>query len=477
MRRLDDESEAPGGASPHGRPAPPQDAASAVLYLQRAVGNQAVGRMLSRDHKVTDPDTLARQDVAKRFSGLTRLRVDDAFGQVESMRDGELARMVTLQPVPNTQRELAVSTILMLEQARREKRWRDIVELLYGPLEQFALAFLRRLTVANLQAIAGTGVNDARLEPDEKAQVRRWIPHALAMKVAGESEGRGLRDMRYLHAKELEAVEDAAAALDKAGAKAVRERIRTIRDSISIEDVKTLINEQLEMWGRAVCTGVLTAKLDQSEEKTEKWFLIALGGNLVWAITGFIPQTRGIWLGIKIVGQIGGAIAGSNTAQEVLAKAPRDDPSTEFRLGLTDMLTVRYRAMMEDVTLIHAVADELWEKGLADRNADQESIERRNVAWHLMFGDTPKDPIAIQRDTAGTIESIWKQFWPFYSARGVDELNLREQIYRAFVASGVADKLGYRVEDPRRRTWAFPERTVVTEDTGRAGGYNVQFPR
>lgn len=477
MRRLDPEREAPGGAGPHRCPAPRQDAASAVLQLQRAVGNRGVGHMLSRDTKVTDPDTRERQGVAKRFKALTGLRVDEAFDQVEAMRDGELARMVALQPVPNTEREVAVTTIFMLEQGRREKRWREIVEMLYGPLEQFALAFLRRLTVADLRAIAGTGVDGAHLKPDEKAQVRRWIPHALAMKVAGESEGRGLRDLRYLDAKEFEAVEDAAASLDKAGAKAVRERVRTIRDSISIENVKTIINELLEMWGRAVCTGVLTAKLDQSEEKTEKWFLIALGGNLVWAVTGFIPQTRALWLGIKIVGQIGGAVAGSNTAQEVAAKAPPDDPSTEFRLRLTDMLSVRYRAMMEDVTLIHAVADQLWEKGLADRNADQESIERRKVAWRLMFGDTPKDPIAIQRDTAGTIESIWKQFWPFYSARGEDELNLREQIYRAFVASGVADKLGYRVEDWRRRTWAFPEGTVVTEDTGRAGGYDVQFPR
>jgi hypothetical protein len=304
----------------------------------------------------------------------------------------------------------------------------------------------------------------------DRARIRRLVPKALAMRVAAQDEAAGLRELRYLEAVELEAVEEAGAGLSRDQAKAVQTRVRRLRDSIDVEQVKGIIDAHVNMWNTGVSLGVLTASLEKpAAEATKKWFLIALGGNLVWAVTGFIPAVRGVWLGVKIVGQIGGAVVGSNTAQVALEKAAAvKDGTKDFRLATTDILGAKAKEFKKDTSLIERVTDELWKRNQVDRNSPTQAVARRATAWEMIFGGEERSQNDIQRETAADVEAIWKWFselWrrnaDIYERMSEEEAKGTSKylLDQALEISGVAKKVGYKVPEP---PFQLPEFSLPT---------------
>jgi hypothetical protein len=393
--------------------------------------------------------------ISRGVGVLAGLAPDAAFARIEKLSQRDLEQILAA-PIATNEKRTRVSVMLLLERARREEDHETLAKILAAADDDIALAFLARRTPTFLRAIARLGAGK-HLSGKDKARILSLIPKALALRVAGQDEKGGLRDLRYLEAAELEAVEDAAGGLSRDQAKAVRARVRRLRDSLQVEQVKGIIDTQVNEWTTGVALGVVTAPLDKGDQETKKWFLIALAGNLVWAGTGFLPQTRLLWLGLKIAGQVGGAVVGSNTAQVVLDKANAvKDASTEFRLRVTDILTAKSKELKKDEKLIERVTDELWQRAETDPNSPAQAIARRTTAWHVIFGGDERTQGDIQRQTVADVEAIWKWFYELwrrnadiYERQTPDERKKTAEylLDQALVFSGVAAKVGYKAVD------------------------------
>jgi hypothetical protein len=290
--------------------------------------------------------------------------------------------------------------------------------------------------------------------------------HLHANIVGSEPADAAYAELPYLNAEDLGRIEDAGETLDKDRVHAVRDRIRRVRDSISVSDVGDIIANQLKYWSDAVCTGVLAVTLEQEDKSTSVDFWTALLGNIFWAAAGFIPEVKGAWMAVKVVGSYAGAVIGSGTAAEVkrhLSTSPAD-PTTNFRLGITDALTEKYRKLSDDRTLLHMAVDKLWSENLVDRNSDVQRNRRVDTVWQMIFGSLARDESVIRHETADDVAAIWKSFRTIYEDKQ-DWVTPTMALYWAVIESGKSVKLGVTsVANTKANTvtWSFPGGGKVT---------------
>jgi hypothetical protein len=63
--------------------------------------------------------------------------------------------------------------------------------------------------------------------------------------------------------------------------------------SVQAEDAKTIVDQHLDTWYQNARWGIEKASLSGDDEAM-KWFLVALGGNLLWAATAFLNPAAAV---------------------------------------------------------------------------------------------------------------------------------------------------------------------------------------
>lgn len=215
---------------------------------------------------------------------------------------------------------------------------------------------------------------------------------------------------------------------------------------VQAEDAKIIVDSHLDTWYQNVRWGIEKASLDGPDEAMT-WFLIALGGNLVWAATAFVNPAAAI--AIRAM-SVGGAAIGSGTAQQLFSEKK---PIDEFKQLVINGFSDRYRGMQRDVGLTTLTKTEFERRGLMNRDDANQAQQRREVAWQVMYKDTVpfKDPAAIEQQTKRNVEALWGAFLPIYSSYftvitpNYIRADLARYIigafYRALVVTGIADQL------------------------------------
>ncbi|MGI9100532.1 MAG: hypothetical protein ACR2H2_18935 [Solirubrobacteraceae bacterium] len=215
---------------------------------------------------------------------------------------------------------------------------------------------------------------------------------------------------------------------------------------VQAEDAKVVVDSHLDTWYQNTRWGIEKANLAGSDDAMT-WFLIALGGNLVWAATAFVNPTAAI--AIRAM-SVAGATIGSGTAQQLFAE---EKPIEEFKQIVIKNFSDRYKGMQRDVALTMLVKAEFEQRGLMNRDDATQAQQRREAAWQVMFKDTVpfRDPSAIEQQAKKNVEAIWAAFLPTYNSYYtiVTPSYIRADLpkyilgafYRALVVTGIADQL------------------------------------
>jgi hypothetical protein len=216
--------------------------------------------------------------------------------------------------------------------------------------------------------------------------------------------------------------------------------------SVQAEDAKTIVDQHLDTWYQNARWGIEKASLSGDDEAM-KWFLVALGGNLLWAATAFLNPAAAV--AIRVM-SVAGATIGSGTMSQLAAE---DKPIDQFKQMVVQRLSDRYKDMQGDVGLTTGVLGAFEKAGIMDRANATQAQERRKVAWAYMFKDTVpfKDPAAIEKQTKANVEAIWAHFLPTYKTfflvitpeyiRKDRPRHILGAYYRALVTSGVAKQM------------------------------------
>jgi hypothetical protein len=490
---------------------------AAILRLHRSVGNRAVTRLLLRDPQ--DDFTTAARIVAALGGGpATTIRAElersasadhstgkDYLIAAEYVRDlvkhpwaeqKDLLRMLddydlgVLERISDVAYRLRTGpharlySWTRLERARRSGDWDALIEDLARRDDEAAVAFLRTLTADQLDEIdfrMDSHAPPTGLSIERVTHLRGLFSRALALRIRDEPEESALRDLRYLSSKDFEAVEDEGAKLGGHGANVVRQRIRTVRDSVSVDDIQRRVDQHLLFVSLAITEGVAVADLEKSSPRDTTGFWVGLIGNLAWAVAGIVKTATPAGRFSAVITQIGGAIAGSGTYGEIeqrMAHASHD-PAPEFRLRAAEALASPFLGMRGNQTLLRSVTDELWNRHQVDRNVLSQPEARDDIVWRIMFPGLERDQTKIARITREMIESLWSAYWPAISGKLADEMEGRDKFPYAIVRSGVADQLGYGKASHKggaNDRWELPDGTVVTPSTWATSGYEFHHP-
>jgi hypothetical protein len=216
--------------------------------------------------------------------------------------------------------------------------------------------------------------------------------------------------------------------------------------TVQAEDAKTIIDAHLGEWYQNARWGIEKASLSGPDEAM-KWFLVALGGNLLWAATAFLNPAAAV--AIRVM-SVAGATIGSGTLAQMAAE---DKPIDHFKQVVVKRLSDRYGEMKGDVGLTTGVLAAFERAGLMDRSSAEQAQKRREVAWQYMFKDTVpmSRPAAIEDQTKANVEAIWAHFLPTYKTyflvitpeyiRKDRPRYILGAYYRALVTSGVVKQM------------------------------------
>ncbi len=218
------------------------------------------------------------------------------------------------------------------------------------------------------------------------------------------------------------------------------------KSQVAAEDVAGIIAEQMQMWYTSSRFGLQNASLGGDDEAA-KWFLVALGGNLVWAATAFVAPEAVV--AIRIM-SVGGATVGSGTIEKL---AKEDLPVDDFRTKAIESLSQAYKKLIESRPQLTSALQAIYVASkLTARNNAQQAEQRRKVAWQYLFRDTIgyMSPAALESNAKSDIEAIWKNFLPCYRSLHliITPNYITKEIgkytlacyYQAIVGSGVADR-------------------------------------
>lgn len=216
--------------------------------------------------------------------------------------------------------------------------------------------------------------------------------------------------------------------------------------TIASEDVAGIIAEQMQMWYTASRFGIQNAEI-KGDDDAEKFFFLALAGNLVWAASTFVAPEAVI--AIRLM-SVAGATVGSGTIEKLAAE---DVPVKDFRSKVTSSLGRAYRSLLDNRPALTTALQEIYvHNGLTNRNDAVQAEKRRKLAWGYLFrsGIGYANPTDLENQVKADVEAIWKFFLLYYRSLHtiITPTFIRKDMgryilvsyYRALVASGVADR-------------------------------------
>jgi hypothetical protein len=235
-----------------------------------------------------------------------------------------------------------------------------------------------------------------------------------------------------------------------------RAELTSAKTDLTKEDIANIVNIHLIDYREQVKTGIDNWSPPEESNSTA-WFLVALGGNLVWAATCLVnPMASAVIIAMSF----GGAAVGSGTLEKLFAgeKVPKD--------VLKPLLTTQVSAYVDRLknNLTNLVDRSfayfrLRHKMLSTAgwlDAGKKLQERREVVWNSIFDGKVApwgDSTAIITNTTKEVEAIWKQFKSLYEFRIMNIYGtalryegekLREEVlkiyYESLVKSGVAER-------------------------------------
>jgi len=260
---------------------------------------------------------------------------------------------------------------------------------------------------------------------------------------------------------------------------------------ITAEDVAGILSEHINAWWEASREGIRSASLTGLDDAA-RWFLVALGGNLVWASAAFLNPTATI--AIRIM-SAAGAVIGAGTLQRLFDDNQDQELDHFRRLAVRRLSDTHIRIVSELADPISELREIFFDQLLADRDDEDQAVQRRRVAWEFLFpGDIPPyDRGALESRARSDIEAIWADFLPCYRSlrtiitpRYILENHARYTLvcyYRALVSSGVAERTrGVRGEPVAGGTrYEFPGGATVTRTRQRRdfwfGGLTADVPQ
>lgn len=150
---------------------------------------------------------------------------------------------------------------------------------------------------------------------------------------------------------------------------------------LRVEDTGGILDSHISDWYTAARFGIQNSPIS-GPDGTLRWFLLALGGNLVWAFAGMPALTTP--LGIAIVA---GAVIGSGTLAQFFRNNHQQDIGA-FRSTVAaewlDPVLRRFEALMSQLNT--QLIDLCYDQGLTNRDDADQAEERRRVAWRFLFG-------------------------------------------------------------------------------------------
>jgi hypothetical protein len=149
------------------------------------------------------------------------------------------------------------------------------------------------------------------------------------------------------------------------------------KDAVSVEDVAGIVNAHILDYRAMVLEGINS--FSPPEDKSAGWFLLALGGNLVWASTCLAGP-----LGAATVAAMsfGGAIVGSGVVEKMSGDAKVADIKPLLKqdvLTYTDQLK---QGLGSTSKQLHSTFSKA---GVNDANDGGQAAKRREMAWAHMF--------------------------------------------------------------------------------------------
>ncbi len=230
--------------------------------------------------------------------------------------------------------------------------------------------------------------------------------------------------------------------------------VQTKKNELTKEDVANIIGLHIIDYREQVKSGIDGWSIPE-EKQSSVWFLIALGGNLVWAATCFVNPMAGAV--IKAM-SVGGAIIGSGTMEKVFKNEAKP---TDIRPLLVKQVSAYVDSLKQNIS---DETDSIYAYfRLRDRmspasgwmDADQKIHERREIAWRQIFDNKVApwgNSTAIITNTTNEVGAIWEKFkpsfdfivlsihgYPRYKGKDLEDKVL-EVYYAALITSGVADR-------------------------------------
>ena len=186
------------------------------------------------------------------------------------------------------------------------------------------------------------------------------------------------------------------------------------QQQVTAEDLQKTVHAHVETWYLNSRLGILTADTHDDDD-AQKWFLIALLGNLLWAATSLAAAE---WVVLIRVMSFAGATIGSGTLQQWFDTKS----ASELKDMIVEELSRRASQMETNLPLKKRLAAEFARRKLTDATDDEQSQKRSELAWMLMFGDKVpyNDRWGLEKRARDTVERIAVEFSKIY--KGVKTL-------------------------------------------------------
>jgi hypothetical protein len=258
----------PAGAPSGPRPRRRGEPALAMLGLQRAAGNAAVGRLLARQ-PVQDVDKPQRRPAVTGLYGqLLKLKRLQVIARLKAMKQTDLEDLGTYAPVPTTdaelrdQRRVMVDFAISAERSLRDGKFDLVVSDMEGWSERDMRAFVEGRTAVQLSRLS-TATQQARLDEKSRATLRSIITHSLAVRIGTEKQSTALEELRGLPRDQIEAI-------DKAGGKQAAELHKRIQK----------VGEEVASWDVVVKPGFQVSKRTRWAPQPGKPFIAFVGDTV-----------------------------------------------------------------------------------------------------------------------------------------------------------------------------------------------------